>query len=51
MQEETIATAVHAFSLVFGDDPDRKHLFLVDSERAAKQWVEAIKGCAYQQLR
>ena len=44
VQQEGFATqSVHAFSIVFADEPERKHLFLAETARHVMQWVSVLK--------
>ena len=39
-----------AFSIIFGGD-DKKHVFMAESQRHAKQWQNILQGASYQELR
>ena len=42
----------NAFSVIFNDDNgEKKHTFIAENERHVKQWVTALKGASYQELR
>ncbi len=51
-QEFSSSESAHAFSLSFSEDPpERRHMFLAETQRGAEQWVEALRGCSYEALR
>ena len=42
----------NAFAILFAGEPaERRHLFIAESERNAKQWETALKSASYQGLR
>ena len=41
-QQEGFAESVHAFSIIFAYEPDKKHLFLAETQRGVEQWIAAI---------
>ena len=44
--------AQNAFSIIFADDGgDKKHYFVAENDRHAKQWINALKLSSYQELR
>ena len=48
VQQEGFTTqSVHAFSIVFADEPERKHLFLAETARHVMQWVSVLKKAKY----
>lgn len=50
VQGEGFETA-NSFSLIFKDDPLKKHLFVADSPLRCKQWVTALQEASYARLR
>lgn len=50
VQAEGFETA-NAFSIVFKDDPQRKHVFVAESQLRSKQWQTAIQDASYARLR
>jgi hypothetical protein len=41
----------NAFSIIFAEDSNKKHLFIAETERSAKQWEAALKDSSYERLR
>ncbi len=51
VQQEGFAEAVHAFSIIFAEEPDKKHMFLAQTRRGVEQWITALRGVGYEALR
>lgn len=51
VQKETFEDNVNAFSIIFSDEPGKKHMFVAESERNARQWESALKKASYQKMR
>ena len=47
VQVEATAGIPFAFSLIFHEDSERKHMFSVRSESQVTEWVTAINSCRY----
>ena len=39
------------FSLIFADEPDKRHFFIAESQQRASQWETVLKQASYQKLR
>ena len=39
------------FSLIFADEPDKKHFFIAENQLRASQWETVLKQASYQKLR
>jgi len=39
------------FSLIFADEPDKKHFFVAENEQRVTQWEAVLKQASYQKLR
>ena len=51
---EEIKSAVvgkNQFSLIFADEPDKRHFFIAENMQRATQWETALKQASYQRLR
>ena len=42
---------VNSFSIIFSDEPGKKHIFIAETERHARQWEMALKRGSYQKMR
>lgn len=40
-----------SFSIIFSDDPAKKHVFVAETERHARQWEMALRRASYQKMR
>ena len=51
IQKECFENNLNSFSIIFSDEPGKKHVFVAESERHARQWETALKKASYQKLR
>jgi PH domain len=51
IQKEERSEMPFAFSLIFKDEPDYKHLFSARSADLVSSWINAIQECSYEHLR
>jgi len=46
-----VTVGKNQFSLIFADEPDKKHFFVAENQQRASQWETVIKQASYQKLR
>jgi PH domain len=51
IQKEEKSEMPFAFSLIFKDEPDYKHLFSARSADLVSSWINAVQECSYEHLR
>ena len=44
-------TGRNQFSLIFADEPDKKHFFVAENQQRVSQWETVLKQASYQKLR
>jgi hypothetical protein len=50
-QKECFENNANSFSIIFSDEPGKKHFFVAETERYARQWEAALKRASYQKMR